>query len=71
MKFNSLSEAIKYYAFTPNVLKDLSPYSEISYQVGKSPQNSLYVTPSSENVVTYGKSVWGIGMITDIDKPRV
>ncbi len=71
MKFNSLSDAIKYYAFTPNVLKDLSPYSEMSYQVGKVPPNSLYVNPKNTKTLRYGQSIWGSGIIIDIDKPEV
>lgn len=71
MRFNSLSEAIRYYAFAPNLLKDVATYSDTAYQVGKIPPNALYLKPEEPNVLIYGKSIWGMGKIIEIDKPEI
>lgn len=71
MRFNSLSEAVRYYAYAPNALGDLSPYSDIANQVNKVPSNINYIDPASPSVLIYGKSIWGIGKVIDVEKPKV
>ena len=69
MNFASLSEAIQYYASSPDTLNNLAPYSDISVQITKIPQNINFVNPSPPNVIIFGQSIWGIGQIIDIGKP--
>ena len=71
MKFNSLSDAIRYYASSENALKDAAPYGSLANEVLNIPININPVEPFSPNVIIYGQSIWGIGKIIDIPSPLV
>jgi hypothetical protein len=71
MKFETLSQAIRYYAYSPNTLGDIESYGDLASQINKIPANINYINPKQPNVITYGVSIWGIGKIIDIDKPSV
>ena len=71
MKFNSLSDAIRYYAFSANPLSEAAPYGSLANEVLNIPINVNAINPSSPNVVIYGQSIWGIGQIIDIPSPQV
>lgn len=71
MKFDSLSDAIRYYAYAPNLLSDLGPYSSLSVQIAQVPGNINNITPESPQILTYGRTVWGVGRVIDINEPIV
>lgn len=71
MRFDSLSEAIKYYAKPSNPFADIPPYGQVAIQINQVPSNTNYLQPKEKNVLTYGVSIWGTGKITSVSKPKV
>jgi hypothetical protein len=71
MKFTSLSEAIKFYQTKEVDLATISPYSSLASELQLVPQNTNYIDYPAPNVITYGKSIWGIGKIIDISTPEI
>lgn len=73
MKFESLSEAIKYYTNdSANALANVSPYGSLAAETNTIPANNItFKQSNTPNVITYGQTVWGFGRVTNIDKPLV
>lgn len=69
MKFSSLSEAILYYTSARQAAPEYSPYGSFAAEDKQVPLNTSYISPNAPNVITYGKSIWGLGKITNISKP--
>jgi hypothetical protein len=40
-------------------------------QVGQYPPNTNYQPPSSPEAIIYGKTVWGNGKISSVEKPAL
>ena len=71
MKFSSLSEAIRFYQTKDVNLSTISQCSSLAAELQLVPQNTNYIDYPAPNVITYGKSIWGIGKITDISTPEI
>jgi hypothetical protein len=73
MKFESLSEAIKYYTNdSANTLANVSPYGILAAETNTIPTNSIsFSQPITPNIITYGQTIWGFGKIINISKPLV
>ena len=71
MKFTSLSEAIRFYQTRDVDLSSVSQYSSLASELQIIPQNTNYFNYPTSNAITYGKSIWGIGKITDISTPEI
>jgi|LakMenE18May11ns_1017448.scaffolds.fasta_scaffold9957280_3 hypothetical protein len=71
MKFESLSDAIRYYTTdTQELTSGASPYSILGNQLGIIPTN-LIPLESQLEVMIYGKTVWGQSVIVNQDKPGI
>lgn len=71
MKFSSLSEAILFYSRTQTGMDNLPPNGSFIVQTAQYPPNSNYQQPPAPDVITYGKTIWGIGKISSISKPTI
>jgi hypothetical protein len=71
MRFNSLSEAIEYYSYAPDPLESAPPFSDLTAQVSNIPTNTNYLTPAAPDVVIYGKTIWGFGVISGVTNPKI
>jgi hypothetical protein len=71
MEFTSLSEAIRFYSREDDVMANISPYSSLAAELKIVPQNTNYINPPAPTVITYGKSVWGIGKVIGISEPQI
>jgi len=73
MKFESLSEAIKYYTNdSANILANASPYGVVAVETNTIPANNItFKQSNTPNVITYGETIWGFGRITNTSKPSV
>jgi|688.fasta_scaffold136035_2 hypothetical protein len=71
MEFQSLSEAVRYFSKVQTGLIDLPPNSTLAVQVNQIPPTTNYLTPEPVNAITYGKTIWGVGKITDISRPII
>jgi len=71
MRFNSIADAIKHYSNEQYALNNLTPYGSLALETGQIPLNTNYINPTPSSFVTYGKSIWGIGQITNISKPII
>ena len=71
MRFESLSEAILYYAAMKNPMGNAAPYGELSMETEQQPQNLNNFQANDPSGLVYGKSIWGIGAIINISKPQL
>lgn len=71
MKFSSLSEAILFYSRTQTGMDNLPPNGSFIAQTAQYPPNANYQPPASPVAITYGKTVWGLGVISSISKPTL
>jgi len=72
MRFNNLSEAIKYHSQTMSKTDNIAPYGSFAAEISQVPVlNTNYIEPQSPEAMTYGVTLWGLGKITDISKPIV
>ena len=52
-------------------MANISPYSSLAAELKIVPQNTNYINPPAPTVITYGKSVWGIGKVIGISEPQI
>jgi hypothetical protein len=72
MRFSSLSEAIKYHTQVTSKTDNIAPYGSLAAELSQIPVlNTNYITPQSPNAITYGVTIWGLGKITEVNKPEV
>ena len=69
MRFTSLSDAIRYHTHSQNSIDNVAPYGSLAVESQQIPLNTNYFNPESPNVMTYGKTLWGTGIIIDIENP--
>lgn len=71
MRFDSLSDAIKFYAQQRDPLTNAVPYGLLAMETILPPQNINAVKPEGDDGIVYGQSIWGTGKITSISKPTL
>lgn len=71
MRFESLSDAIRYYSAQNNPLSNSAPYGQLAIESALPPQNINNFSPANPSGIVYGRSVWGVGMVIGIDKPTL
>jgi hypothetical protein len=72
MRFDSLSEAIEYYASPPSSpLKNVSPYGNIALEINNVPPNLNVIRQNITGVMIYGQTIWGESQIIGISKQPI
>jgi hypothetical protein len=72
MRFDSLSEAIEYYASPPiNPFRDVAPYGNISAEINNVAPNLNITKQNITGVMIYGQTVWGESKIIGINKQPI
>ena len=71
MKFDSLSEAVKYYSSDSSELfSGASPFGSFGAQLNIVPPTTNYLQPTPQNVMVYGQTIWGESIIINQSKPE-
>lgn len=71
MRFDSLSDAIKYYTSdVSETFRSIAPYSELASQANVIAPTLNYLPQPTVNAMTYGVTIWGQSNIINISKPQ-
>jgi hypothetical protein len=71
MKFDSLSEAIKYYTNdSADAMANVSAYGIVASETNLIPTNNITFRKSpTQGLMVYGETIWGYGRITNVSQP--